>query len=380
MFQAVRPDIGGDSAFGGRRLQSARAADDGDAKRGCWRGFRLKPELGEGEEPELKRRLEAKKPARLELVAGAKGEKPRAGFAEKIRVLAEEFRQAGARRLAIVVNRVAAAKRVHLEAQKLGKSLLITGRMRPIDGDALTTRLEDEFAHRSRAEGRDAAPPVIVVATQCLEVGADFDFDAMICECASLSALRQRFGRLNRMGESSAQAAIVAYEPALKSKEPDPIYAEALPETWKWLDSLKNVDFGIAAIGDDGQLADTEFRTMRGAGHQHFLATMRAVLAETDASRFQRTLFTSWDYADPITNLSLRFDPNDDRRHAYQWRKPSGDPQRAKSGNMIAANALAVCGLSFYPLVPTPNNPRTVGFRGTNASNTFVNWPVWQGF
>ena len=86
-------------------------------------------------------------------------------------------------------------------------------------------------------------------------------------ECASLDALRQRFGRLNRMGrEIEARAWILIRadqaRPPRGAKE-DPVYGEALTRTWKWLGDHKNeageVDFGIAQLnrllGQDDSLA-----------------------------------------------------------------------------------------------------------------------------
>jgi len=82
-----------------------------------------------------------------------------------------------------------------------------------------------------------------IVATQCLEVGADYDFDVMVTECASLDALRQRFGRLNRGGRKiEAKAVILVGEKDIKEesklddgKPLDPIYGNALARTWNWL-------------------------------------------------------------------------------------------------------------------------------------------------
>ena len=110
---------------------------------------------------------------------------------------------AGGKAVAVVVfaNRVATARRTYrLLVQKYGeRAILLTGRMRPLDkDDTVKERLEMLSADVSGSRQLDA--PMFVVATQTLEVGANLDFDMLVTECASLDALRQRFGRLNRMG------------------------------------------------------------------------------------------------------------------------------------------------------------------------------------
>src|SRR5581483_5926578 len=98
--------------------------------------------------------------------------------------------------------------------------------------------------------------PLFVVATQCLEVGADLDFHALVSECASLDALRQRFGRLNRMAARNfAPGCIVirADQVDLKDKlsEQDPVYGNSLPHTWAWLQAHSSGDvteMGVACI------------------------------------------------------------------------------------------------------------------------------------
>jgi CRISPR-associated endonuclease/helicase Cas3 len=124
------------------------------------------------------------------------------------------------------------------------------------------------------ADPEEPSRPLILVATQCLEVGADFSFDALVTECASLDALRQRFGRLDRLGEFDKQrrsmnrpSEITAkvFVAASSLEESDPIYGPALKATWDFLSApvpqepaavsprktgkeQRIVDFGVNAL------------------------------------------------------------------------------------------------------------------------------------
>ena len=155
--------------------------------------------------------------------------------------------------IAVVVNRVKSARELHgrlCETVRGGSSVvhLLTGRMRPFDRDAL----EGTLLARIRAGRKRGADdrPIVIVATQSIEAGADFDFDGLVTECASLDALRQRFGRLDRLGDlaGSAQGVIVARIDSLKD---DPVYGDAIGKTWEWLQARAGglaVDFGIEAL------------------------------------------------------------------------------------------------------------------------------------
>jgi len=149
----------------------------------------------------------------------------------------------GKRRVAIMVNRVATAEQIAERLRiELGDNIdvaLLTGRMRPLDRDTLVKKW-DKWLKAGSTEPLDKT--VIVVTTQCLEVGADFSFDALVTECASLDALRQRFGRLDRLGTlGESPAAILIREKDTQEpgdEEADPIYGKAIYETWKWLNEL----------------------------------------------------------------------------------------------------------------------------------------------
>jgi CRISPR-associated endonuclease/helicase Cas3 len=205
--------------------------------------------------PVLGPRLSAAKPARL-VEGKARTSTPE--FAKQLAAAALEFAGRGAQRVAVIVNRVATAKQVFDQLGALGihgdRRALFIGRMRPWDRDWLLRRWQPVFAARPDRHALDA--PCFVVATQCLEVGANLDFDALVAECASLDALRQRFGRLFRLGRPGAAdspadpvAAIILPKP--DQRQDDPIYGEALTATWEWLSRQATngvVDLGVEAI------------------------------------------------------------------------------------------------------------------------------------
>lgn len=200
----------------------------------------------------LGRRLTARKPARL--VTLDKNTATEA-FADRLIELAKALASGGAKRIGVLVNRVRSAQLVfeRLSVPATQKALFI-GRMRPLDRDASMRQWRDVLRSGSIASP-DA--PVFIVATQCIEVGADLDFDALVSECASLDALRQRFGRLYRLGEPNGTdpltrppGIVVIAKDGLK--DDDPIYGAALRGTWTWLnenaDAPDQIDFGIAAM------------------------------------------------------------------------------------------------------------------------------------
>ena len=125
------------------------------------------------------------------------------------------------------------------------------------------------------------------------------------------------------------------------------------------------------------KIQDTALRTMSGAGHQHFLATMRHIIEQTTADHLRKALFAPWGYDDPVARLTLRWDPADDSRYALQWRDPSGDPSRKASGGMLGANRLAIEGLPMLVCAPRENHLHTTGFVGRGSRDTFWTWPIW---
>ena len=200
----------------------------------------------------LGRRINAGKPAKLVIARNVRGDDSLRGLARQLCDEAINLASDERKAIGIIVNRVAVARFVYEELLRDGRdAILLTGRMRAIDRDDVVRDLESLKTGADR-ENRTR----FIVATQTLEVGADLDFDGLVTECASLDALRQRFGRLNRDGRKDieAKATVIVRadqaNPASKTAY-DPVYGVALSETWQWLNTKLvdgEVDFGYAAM------------------------------------------------------------------------------------------------------------------------------------
>ena len=200
----------------------------------------------------LGRRQLACKPATLKPVRGATGVGPAAALVRNLVEAALGLVDERRRAIIVFANRVATARETYRRLREEGEvdTTLLTGRMRAVDKDAVI-RHHLRLLHSRESETRELQRPSIVVATQTLEVGADLDFDGLVTECASLDALRQRFGRLNRMGRPIEARAVILNDGKAATAD-DPVYGSALAETWAWLNKHKDdngeVDFGIAHL------------------------------------------------------------------------------------------------------------------------------------
>ncbi|MGH4001072.1 MAG: type I-G CRISPR-associated helicase/endonuclease Cas3g [Pseudonocardiaceae bacterium] len=215
--------------------------------------------LGEDdrETPVLARRLDASKPARMRLVkvSGSDQAKHRAELAsEAVDEARKLLDRSGVRTVGVVVNRVDTAAQVHrlLDEQKID-TVLLTGRMRPLDRDRLLGEYRERlYTGRTR---NDNAKPLVLVATQAVEAGADIDLDGLVTECAALDALVQRFGRVDRAGGCAAgghpaASVILATSDDVTATAEDPVYGDRLRLTWAWLKD-RPLDFGIKAFTSD---------------------------------------------------------------------------------------------------------------------------------
>lgn len=149
----------------------------------------------------------------------------------------------GADSVACVVNTVRRARAVWGGLQKAlpeGVDLaLLIGPQRPVDRDRILSQHRGKLFDRATGGNR-----LVCVTTQTFEVGLDTDVEAMVTESASMQALVQRLGRLNRSGCRVGRATIV--------RDPEPwLYGEHERLAWEWLSAHgegAEIDVSVAAL------------------------------------------------------------------------------------------------------------------------------------
>ncbi len=185
--------------------------------------------------------------ARRRLLAGKQLTLQQSAKGTIVRDLAERAAQhaqqdgAAAARVLVVCNTVDRARAVHaLLARSLPETCdldLLIGRSRELDRAPLVARVLTRF-------GADAKPgqrPAVLVATQTVEVGVDLDATALVTECASIDALVQRIGRVNRRGDLTTSPVEVLDAGSSDS----PVYGAAKDATWSFLQGRTNGAAGI---------------------------------------------------------------------------------------------------------------------------------------
>jgi len=196
------------------------------------RPFRLSEE--DRAHPELCKRIRTAKPTRL---IQAPKSVPESAFAKEAAAMMERLMQTStpSPAVGVVVNRVALARAIFdaLRTDPGRDAILMIGRARGVDRDLIAERLRPFI---TGAKSRKGAKPTFIVATQCLEVGVDLDLDGLVTQAASLDALRQRFGRLNRAGRSvEAEGCILALPADIAKRTVDPVYGDRIRNTWNAL-------------------------------------------------------------------------------------------------------------------------------------------------
>lgn len=157
----------------------------------------------------VRRRLDAKKPTRLVTM-------PRGSLAA---VLAAELRaeltDRGTDVAAVVfTNTPATARAVAAVLRRKPDpvdAVVLTGQLRDPDAQGIRERLLDPHTGAASGTHPTRTEPLVVVATQTLEVGADLDFDVCVSEVAGARAIVQRWGRLNRLGERDDATGVLVY-------------------------------------------------------------------------------------------------------------------------------------------------------------------------
>ncbi|RDI75576.1 hypothetical protein Gocc_1374 [Gaiella occulta] len=150
----------------------------------------------------------------------------------------------------------------------------------------------------------------------------------------------------------------------------------ATPDERRWADFIAAFGCELPKKEKEATIQDTALRTMSGAGHQHFLRSMRELANLATADDVRRALFEPWRYGDE--RPTMRWDPVDDRRYALR----ADDPAKSKSApirTVRGANRLAIEALPLLPTMPRCRRVETTGFQyGGSSVGRTIRWPIWE--
>ncbi len=201
-------------------------------------------ESPEGSDVELARRLQTPKPVvLLDDPDWPATDMTRMRIASRIAAAARRLHDAHGPTVACVANTVAMALRVAADLTADGHTVeVLVGRMRPYD----VARLRERRPGLLSIRGDRSVD--FVVATQTVEVGIDADFRAMVTELAAGSAIAQRAGRVNRVGQWSTTEIDVVVPAAgdRVARDPLPYRAAEAEEALAWLRRRSGVPEGLA--------------------------------------------------------------------------------------------------------------------------------------
>lgn len=207
--------------------------------------------LSDDDEAKLSRRLEAPKRATLVEPEGQTDNEQVAALVAGV----SDHLESDKLTVACICNSVRTARAVFDRIAKIRKeadSMLLVGPQRPADREGIfeaRVAADDAAAAEDRPsrrevlfEGARTETPLVLVATQTVEVGLDMDVEAMVTQSASAGALVQRFGRLNRSGVPG-----VTGEATVVRQREFPLYELDEDNAWNWLRALPSVD-GSGAV------------------------------------------------------------------------------------------------------------------------------------
>lgn len=245
---------------------------------------------------------------------------------------------------------------------------LLRARLSPANHDRLVLlhgrfAARDRLAHESkimRAAGLRSSvrEPVVLVATQVVEVSLNLDLDTIFSEPAPLEALVQRFGRVNRNRRltlapvhvfSEPQDGQGVYEPALVARAVGVLgQADGQPideaDVQRWLDRIYSGEV-LDRWESAYRHAAVEFR-------QAFLAVLRPFQSDPDAEeRFERLFDGTEVLPGSLLDEYKRVRESDDPLEASRLLVPMG--WRRYRG-LTRAGRVRFLGRGFPPVVDVP--------------------------